>query len=85
MGGDRFRPSLEDVVEFLIRDCGFPGADGWKAAVQRGRAKWRRIQTRVVVRDSPAEAVAALEVMGYVVQPPPDGESDERIEKLQSW
>jgi hypothetical protein len=85
MGGDRFRPSLEDVVEFLIRDCGFPGVDGWKAVVQRGRAKWRRIQTRVAVRDSPAEAVAALEAMGYVVQPPPDGERAERIEKLQCW
>lgn len=85
MGGDRFRPCLEDVVEFLIRDCGFPGADGWKAAVQSGRAKWRRIQTRVAVRDSPAEAVAALEAMGYVVQPPPGGKRAERIDKLEGW
>ena len=60
MGGERFRPCLEDIVEFLIRDCGFPGKGGWAAALADGRAKWRRIQTRAVVRDSPAEAIGAL-------------------------
>lgn len=85
MGGERFRPCLEDVVEFLIRDCGFPGSEGWKAVVRDGRAKWRRIQTRVAVRDAPSAAVAQLEAMGYVVTPPDDGERPERIEKLTGW
>ncbi len=85
MGGDRFRPCLEDVVEFLIRDCGFPGTEGWKVAVQRGRAKWRRIQTSVAVRDAPTTAAAALEAMGYVVTLPADGARQERIEKLTGW
>lgn len=85
MGGDRFRPCLEDIMEFLIRDCGFPGSEGWKATLQNGRAKWRRIQTRAVVRDSPAEAVATLEAMGYTVTPPSDGEHPERTNKLTGW
>lgn len=85
MGGDRFRPCIEDVVEFLVRDCGFPGAEGWKHVVREGRAKWRRIQTRAAVRDSPAEAVAQLEAMGYAVTSPEEGEQRERIEKLTGW
>jgi hypothetical protein len=85
MGGERFRPCLEDIVEFLIRDCGFRGKDGWNAVVRDGRAKWRRIQIRAVVRDSPAEAVAALIAMGYSVAPPEAGEPDERVDKLTAW
>jgi hypothetical protein len=85
MGGERFRPCLEDIVEFLIRDCGFRGKDDWKAVVREGRAKWRRIQIRAVVRDSPAQAAAALAEMGYSVTPPGEGQPDERIDKLTAW
>jgi hypothetical protein len=85
MGGDRFRPCLEDIIEFLITECGFPGGDNWRVIVRDGRAKWRRIQTRVAVRDSPATAVAALEAMGYVVTPPADDEPSERTERLTGW
>lgn len=60
LGGERFRPCLEDVVEFLIRDCGFEGQKNWKQSVREGRARWRRIQTRAVVRDSPECAVTGL-------------------------
>jgi hypothetical protein len=85
MGGDRFRPCLEDVMEFLISDCGFPGAQDWRRVVREGRAKWRRIQTRAAVRDSPSEAVSQLEAMGYTVTPPVEGEPPERVDKLNSW
>jgi hypothetical protein len=85
MGGDRFRPCLEDVVEFLIRDCGFPGAQDWRRIVRDGRAKWRRIQTRAAVRDSPSEAVAQLKAMGYDVTSPEEGERSERTDKLTGW
>ncbi|BBY63488.1 hypothetical protein [Mycolicibacterium helvum] len=85
MGGDRFRPCLEDIVEFLIRDCGFDGQKGWKTTVKDGRAKWRRIQARAAVRDAPGEAAAALEDLGFTVIPPADGAPDERIDKLTGW
>lgn len=85
MGGDRFRPCLEDIIEFLVTDCGFAGGPNWRTIVREGRAKWRRIQTRVAVRDAPATAAAALEAMGYVVSPPAHGVPPERIEKLTGW
>lgn len=85
MGGERFRPSLEDVVEFLIRDCGFTGTAGWKQTIRDGRARWRRIQTRAVVRDSPECAVAELEALGYKVTAPEDGVRPERVDRLESW
>ena len=61
------RPCLEDVIEFLIRDCGFQGSLGWESVIHDGRARWRRIPTRAVVRDAPAEAVAELQSLGYQV------------------
>jgi len=84
MGGERFRPCLEDVIEFLIRDCGFKGGPDWRRKIRDGRARWRRIQTRAVVRDSPASAVAELEALGYAIVPPADGEREERTERLES-
>jgi hypothetical protein len=84
-GGERFRPCLEDIVEFLIRDCGFQGKNGWEAELRQGRARWRRIQTRAVVRDSPAEAAAELTALGYTVAPPCDGEQPERTDRLTTW
>lgn len=85
MGGERFRPCLEDVIEFLIRDCGFQGGADWKQTIRDGRARWRRIQTRAVVRDSPECAVTELESLGYQVIPPPEGHRDERTDRLTSW
>lgn len=85
MGGDRFRPCLEDIVEFLIRDCGFKGGADWRDTLRSGRAKWRRIQTRAVVRDAPAEAAAQLMAMGYTVTAPDAGHGPERTERLTGW
>lgn len=85
MGGERFRPCLEDVIEFLIRDCGFQGTAGWKQAIADSRARWRRIQTRAVVRDSPKCAVAELESLGYEVRPHAQGDREERIDRLTAW
>ena len=85
MGGERFRPCLEDVIEFLIRDCGFKGGPNWKQAIRDGRARCRRIQTRAVVRDSPASAIAELEALGYQITPPEGGGRDERTDRLTTW
>jgi hypothetical protein len=85
MGGERFRPCLEDVIEFLITDCGFCGGRNWQNLVRQGRAKWRRLQTRSVVRDAPTEAAEALRALGYTVTAPQAGEAEERAEKLTGW
>ncbi|WP_144414246.1 hypothetical protein [Corynebacterium mustelae] len=30
VGGQRFRPCLEDFLYFIIRECGFVGLHGWE-------------------------------------------------------
>ncbi|WP_424189977.1 hypothetical protein ACOBQX_14380 [Actinokineospora sp. G85] len=73
VGGARFRPSIEDVVEFLIDDCGLDGKPNWQEAVRRGRADYRTFQAKTVVRDMPEIAAEALKRLGYSVEPPPGG------------
>jgi len=85
MGRDRFRSCLEDIVEFLIRDCDFKGGSDWCETLRSDRAKWRRIQTRAAARDAPAEAASQLMTMGYIVTPPDDGHPTERTDQLGAW
>ena len=49
VGGPRFRPCLEDVVQFLIEDCRFDARAGWKS--RRTRASRRAALVRR--RDAP--------------------------------
>jgi hypothetical protein len=69
-GGQRFRPGLEDVIQFLIVDCRFDHLDGWKAAVDAARAEWRATQVKAATRAMAVYAAAALEELGYTVIPP---------------
>lgn len=73
MGGDRFRPALEDVLDMLINELGVDCEQGWKLALRDGRRTWREVQARAVVRDSPELAARVLESLGYTVHPPADG------------
>jgi hypothetical protein len=84
-GGARFRPVLEDVVQFLITDCQFDSLPTWKDAVLRARAEWRRIQTRAACRALPEEAAAALERIGYTVTPPEDGHPSPGRKAREAW
>jgi hypothetical protein len=59
VGGKRFRPCLEDVIEFLIREGLTEGKDGYKAVLDRGREKFRINQLRAAMRRSP-DVVAAF-------------------------
>lgn len=84
-GGARFRPNLEDVIQFLIADCRFDPLDTWETAVARERAEWRRVQTRSASRALPEEAAAQLERMGYSVTPPEDGHPPPGRKALGAW
>jgi hypothetical protein len=68
VGGSRFRPSLEDVLDMLVRELGVDHQPEWRDALAAGRERWRRVQTAAVVRDAPREAIAALAALGYDVQ-----------------
>ncbi|MFT4042856.1 MAG: hypothetical protein QM673_06805 [Gordonia sp. (in: high G+C Gram-positive bacteria)] len=85
VGGDRFRPCLEDVVEFLVVECGFYCRPGWAQAVKFGRMNWRRYQLASAVRDCPSEAVNVLERLGYTVIPPEGGHAPDHHERLGRW
>jgi len=73
IGGTRMRPALEDLLEFLVPECGVDAADGWESALATGRERWRRHQIGALVRDAPDEAVRVLEELGYVVAMPQGG------------
>lgn len=61
MGGKRFRPSLEDFIEFLIQESMVPSKRRtWQAAIDVGREKWENRQTGAAVRRLPAVAIETL-------------------------
>ena len=61
VGGRRFRPCLEDVVEMLIVEGLAVGRDGWEQAIEEHRTWFRRIQLKAAVRDDPEAVREELE------------------------
>jgi len=85
VGGARFRPCVEDVLQFLIQDCGFDARSDWKNHIAAGRERWRRYQVRAAVRDAPTDAADILRALGYTVTEPSGGAPPDSIAKLQAW
>lgn len=56
VGGRRFRPCLEDVIEFAIQDLGVDAHEGWRGPVGDGRRQWREIQMAAAIRDLMGDA-----------------------------
>jgi hypothetical protein len=61
VGGRRFRPTLEDVVEFLAVEGLAELRPGWKTAVKEHRERWEERQLRAAVRRFPDIAIAQLQ------------------------
>lgn len=84
LGGSRFRPCLEDFIQFLICECRFDAQPGWQKHVEAGRERWRCRQAAAVVRDVPEKAARVLRDLGYTVEapdpPPANGEK-----ALRNW
>lgn len=83
LGGDRFRPCLEDVLQMLIREFGMDCAPQAMDAIDAGRQRWRDRQLMAAVRDHPEAAATALRSLGYRVEhddPPPP-----RLEYLRRY
>lgn len=83
VGGPRFRPCLEDVLEVLVHEFGIDSTAGGLEALRRGRERWRRMQTATVVRDAPEEAARVLRDIGYAVNPPEHGVPRDNTARLQ--
>jgi hypothetical protein len=59
-GGRRYRPALEDVIEFLIVE-GLAGSKaGWRDVLNAQRENYWRIQLRAAIRRDPWTALAAV-------------------------
>ena len=68
--GRRYRPSIEDVIEFLIVEGLAPAKDGWQEAMAETREELRLVQLRSVVRRDPEVAAEELRRRGFTVTPP---------------
>lgn len=73
LGRRRFRPSLEDFIEFLIQEGLVTDPHPtWRDAIRDGRKHWLRSQTKATVRRNPEAAAEQLREMGYGVEEPDD-------------
>ena len=63
LGGARFRPCLEDVIELVIHEFGVDAQPGWEECVASDRIAWRHIQLAAAVRDDPDTARRTLEAL----------------------
>ncbi|MHB1089846.1 MAG: hypothetical protein ACYC06_00305 [Ilumatobacteraceae bacterium] len=74
VGGRRFRPTLEDFIEFLWSERLIgPLHVGWQQVLAQHRSNWLDLQLRTAVRGNPTTAIAQLEAMGYKLNSPPNG------------
>lgn len=71
VGGVRFRPCLEDVIEFLIVERIAEAREDWEKAISESRSRFHRIQLKAAIRNEPDAAVSQLKSMGYVIEQPP--------------
>jgi hypothetical protein len=60
VGGRRYRPPIEDVVEFLVVEKLAEPRPEWREVLDRQRREWERIQLKAAIRRDPQ---AALEVL----------------------
>lgn len=70
VGGRRFRPTLEDVIEFLITERLAAAHPGWEAAIEEHRTRWWETQVKACVRRHPEWAAHALRTQGWAIKPP---------------
>lgn len=72
VGGRRFRPSLEDIIEFLVAEKMARPKAGWDEVVEQERREYRRKQIAAVVRRNHGSAIHELTRLGYTIIPPSD-------------
>lgn len=68
LGGERFRPCLEDFLEFSIIEFGLSVKPSAMQALQEGRQRWRHTQLRATISDYPEIAADALIKYGWKVE-----------------
>ncbi len=82
LGGDRYRPCLEDVVTIAINELGARARSGAWKALEEGRSEWRRLQLKAAVRDAPELAAEVLRQEGWTVRATKKSLRRERTHRL---
>lgn len=85
LGGPRYRPCVEDVLQLLVNEFDIETVQGYQEAIDAGRQAWRRRQLGAAVRDIPEEAARVLKELGYTVQPPESGPPEDKIDRLTQY
>ena len=70
VGGRRYRPCLEDLIEFCILERLATPRDGWQQALNKSRERFREQQLRAAVRRAPTLAAEVLRSEGWTVTDP---------------
>jgi len=73
VGGRRYRPALEDIIEFLIAEGYLQHREGWRDVIGFHRTNFHRRQLRAAIRQDPTTAAQALGDLGYQVRSPTGG------------
>jgi len=71
LGSSRFRPCLEDVIEFCIIEGLVTPDPEWRDHLEPSRQDYHEEQLRSAIRDRPDCAASALRSIGYTVNDPP--------------
>jgi hypothetical protein len=66
VGGRRYRPTLEDFVEFLITEGLADGREQWADIVKSGRDGFHERQLRAAIRRNPQVALDILREEGHL-------------------
>lgn len=70
VGGRRFRPCLEDLIEFCILERLVTPRPDWERVLNESRQRFRDDQLRAAVRRSPELAAGVLASEGWTVTAP---------------
>lgn len=72
VGGARFRPCLEDLIQMVVEEFGIATEPGWQTILEQGRRQWRESQLLALVWKNPELCARKLREKGYTVIPPQD-------------
>ena len=72
VGGRRFRPCLEDLIEFCVLERLVTPRQGWQDALELSRGRYREHQLQAAVRRNQDQAAAVLRREGWRVAEPDD-------------
>ena len=70
VGGRRYRPSLEDLIEFCILEELVTPRPNWQRALDDSRDRFHTQQLRAAVRRNPDEAASVLRDIGWTASAP---------------